>query len=307
MSAFTLRIVDGERREVSGDCRLLVTARNGNGEVPFRGFVNQSPVRLPLEVAGTAFGDRYSILVSAKHQRDTGYFPIELGGNRREIFLMQLPRGSRYRFLSYEQATQDPRDLAALIDKTEYDRLKDHSSGQPALACLLNVAVGLEQTPLPDLGEKTPPVGTVVDPQRPLSYFRAVITEGDHPPAQDRFFAWVDPSLVQMLRAVDQHGKGLAGSQFEKAPKALHKGATVSFKQKDFGEANVQLSFHEETRHQFQPWILVEADIDYYHDKLAHTLMEVLPNMLKKSDSRRARVIQPDGSEDCLRAEVDGV
>jgi hypothetical protein len=72
-------------------------------------------------------------------------------------------------------------------------------------------------------------------------------------------------------------------SRLAKAPAGLHPGATVSYKQTDFGEGNVQLSFHEETTATVNgaACMLVEADIDYFRSTAAHVLLEVFPNKLK--------------------------
>jgi hypothetical protein len=58
--------------------------------------------------------------------------------------------------------------------------------------------------------------------------------------------------------------------------------ATSSFKQIQFGEANVQLTFHEKNRKQIGgvDCVYVEPDIDYYKDPAAHFLLEVLPGFL---------------------------
>jgi hypothetical protein len=60
----------------------------------------------------------------------------------------------------------------------------------------------------------------------------------------------------------------------------FHKGATSSYKQIQFGEANVQITFHENDRKQIDAvdCVLVEPDIDYFKDLAAHALLEVLPN-----------------------------
>jgi len=63
-------------------------------------------------------------------------------------------------------------------------------------------------------------------------------------------------------------------------PGAFHKGATSSYKQIQFGEANVQLTFHENDTQIIDgtECIVVEPDIDYYKDLLSHALLEVLVN-----------------------------
>jgi hypothetical protein len=64
------------------------------------------------------------------------------------------------------------------------------------------------------------------------------------------------------------------------APGLFHPGATRSFKQIQFGEANLQVTFHEQSTTTVDgvECLKVELDIDYYRDPLAHALLEVLPN-----------------------------
>jgi hypothetical protein len=51
-----------------------------------------------------------------------------------------------------------------------------------------------------------------------------------------------------------------------------------------FGEANVQLTFHEGEKATIDgtKCIVVEPDIDYHKDMLAHTILEVIPNTFTK-------------------------
>jgi hypothetical protein len=83
--------------------------------------------------------------------------------------------------------------------------------------------------------------------------------------------------VAQVRTAADQ-------KQFAPEPgtAAFHPGATCSFKQVQFGEANVQLTFHEDDRRTIDgvECIKVEPDIDYYKDLGAHAILEVMPNSL---------------------------
>jgi hypothetical protein len=72
-----------------------------------------------------------------------------------------------------------------------------------------------------------------------LDYFNEILW--DESLAQDRFFGYADKSIVdQVRRAAMEH-------EFapEPNPGLFHPDATSSFKQIQFGEANVQLTFHE--------------------------------------------------------------
>src|SRR5947207_8976721 len=110
----------------------------------------------------------------------------------------------------------------------------------------------------------------------PLDYLKAVIwdLEGDSAMARDRFYGWADPAILEQLRLAKIQ------KEFADAPFGLHKGATKSFKQVEFGEANVQLTFHENDKLMIDGinCVKIEPDIDYFRDTSAHLLLEVLVN-----------------------------
>ena len=76
----------------------------------------------------------------------------------------------------------------------------------------------------------------------------------------------------------------------------FHPGATRSYKQIEFGEANVQLTFHENDTNTIDgvDCVMVEPDIDYYRDPLSHTLLEVAVNKLTHglTDPRQVYVLR---------------
>jgi len=114
-------------------------------------------------------------------------------------------------------------------------------------------------------------VGTALD------CLKGVIWDGEQGVKPDRFFAWADPKLVELVKL------GATEGHFdpEPNPKFFHPGATSSFKENRFGEANVQLTFHEDDRKEIdgETCIMVEPDIDYFRDLAAHGLLEVLPGL----------------------------
>lgn len=73
-------------------------------------------------------------------------------------------------------------------------------------------------------------------------------------------------------------------------------GATLSYKEKQFGEANLQITFHEGDTKTVsgKKLVKVEVDIDYFSDKGAHTLLEVIPNTLgkRKTDPMQVYVLR---------------
>ncbi len=133
-----------------------------------------------------------------------------------------------------------------------------------SLACLLNLGEAMSQIALSQ--------GT------PLSYIKELRWDDSYAPAQDRFFAWCDPALVDQVKVADAAGKFAV----EVDPGLLHPGATASWKQIQFGEANAQLTFHQNTTKTIGglDCVMLEPDIDYYRDPAAHVLLEVVPNAL---------------------------
>jgi hypothetical protein len=115
----------------------------------------------------------------------------------------------------------------------------------------------------------------------PLDYFKELRWDAPYSPAQDRFFAWCDPKLIDQVRiAAKAHLFAV-----ENNPGLFHPGSTSSWKQIQFGEANVQLTFHENDKKTIDgvECVMVEPDIDYFKDLGAHAIFEVVPNGLTHS------------------------
>src|SRR6185436_1572423 len=99
-------------------------------------------------------------------------------------------------------------------------------------------------------------------------------------------FVYADAHLV------DEVKQAAAQGQFQSQPglDINHPGATKSYKQKQFGEANIQFSFHENDKKEIEhvPCVKVELDMDYYKSLVAHVFLEVLPNKVSdgKTDPR---------------------
>jgi hypothetical protein len=118
----------------------------------------------------------------------------------------------------------------------------------------------------------------------------------------------VDRRLVAAVRqAADLHifsEEKNASSYHPGIPGKIHP-ATVSWKEVRFEVANVQLTFHEEDSQPISfsgpggkkskiPCVIVEPDIDYYRDLLAHGLLEFLPHLITggKTDPRVAYMLR---------------
>jgi hypothetical protein len=270
-----VNIVNGQRTPFDAATRLLVTATDGQQKTLFRTFVNANTIRIPgLEVREN-LADRYTILVSAKDHSDAGFTPVLLKANSQQVVdLMMMRREADFVFEEFDaidalmnlQTMQGGRTLEEA--EPLYERLRQHD--KPALACLLNIATALGQITL------APASGL---DQNPLRSFHALRSA----PERDRLFAWADVGFLEQVKeTARKQGDNKALSGFVLAPAGLHPGATVSYKQTDFGEGNVQLSFHEGETDTVNgvACMVVEADIDYFKDTAAHILLEVFPNTL---------------------------
>jgi hypothetical protein len=213
------------------------------------------------------FGDNYTVIVFADKYQQAGFTPVKLSAERpTTLDLMLIPKTPGFNFahapwdiikLSLPFLANGVSEIAG---KARYEQLMEDSPEK--LAGLLNITTALNQINLS--------LGT------PLAYLKRI--EWDKTLAQDHFFAFCDEELLNQVKIAAHQGffAPEIGSAF------FHPGATASWKQIQFGEANIQLTFHEETRKTIDgiSCILVEPDIDYYRDIAAHALLEVLPNSL---------------------------
>ena len=148
------------------------------------------------------------------------------------------------------------------------------------MACFLNIGEAMSQIPLSQ--------GT------PLDYIKQLRWDAQYAPAQDRFFAWCDVRLIDQVKIAADAGIFAV----ELNPGLLHPGATSSWKQIQFGEANVQLTFHENDTCVIDGvnCVMLEPDIDYYSDLGAHVILEVIPNTLTHTSPNQPRSMSFAGS-----------
>ena len=139
------------------------------------------------------------------------------------------------------------------------------------LACFFNLMTAMTQISLPE--------GT------PADYLSEVDWDEMK---QDRFFAWANPALIDQVVLAAAHGL----FKPEPATSLFHPGASRSWKQVQFGEANVQLTFHESERKEIGGvnCVKIEPDIDYFRDPAAHAILEVAVNTLAHSATEPAEV-----------------
>jgi len=264
-------IFDGTRQVVSAGTQVLLRVRDGNQkELVSQYYAGPSILLNGLPIYNN-LGDNYTVVVSADGYKDAGFTPIKmLAGTVQSIDLMLVRSDGTFNFRDalWPTLKQTHPNFAALLaqgaadDNAAQDRYTQLMENQPAsLASFFNLVTAMSAINLP--------VGT------PLDYIKGVIWDNTF--AQDRFFGWADPKIIEQIITATVQGEFAP----ELDPSIFHGTATRSWKQIQFGEANVQLTFHEnDPREQIGGinCVKIEPDIDYYKDLAAHFLMEVVVN-----------------------------
>ncbi|WP_353064341.1 hypothetical protein RBB77_01080 [Tunturibacter psychrotolerans] len=278
-SSLRLRIFDGTRQLFSKQTSFLVSIVDGQQEQQIREFYTTNDMTFEgLPFYDNLF-DNYTVLVSADGYQQAGYVPVKLSNQyEKTLDIMLIANDPGFSFVN----ARWPEALAAypflggdVSDATgaaRYDDLLDKT--EKSLACLLNLGEAMSQIALSQ--------GT------PLDYIKEVRWDAPYAPAQDRFFGWCDVRLIDQVKVAAAAGKFAV----ENAPGLFHPGATSSWKQIQFGEANVQLTFHENDTKMIDgvSCVMIEPDIDYYRDPAAHVILEVVPNALTHSLTEPAQV-----------------
>ena len=267
-----VNIYDGTRSLLK-DRSIIIRLRDGNQKQVSSQTYRSPSVRFTNLISFENFGDDYTVLASPAGYHDAGFFPVQVAaGEERVVHLLALPKSAAINFARAkwnlfppERAKLKAAIAAGLRDENagaqRYNDLTEVASGAVS-ACMLNLLTSMEQAPLPR--------GSV------LGYVKEIVWDrtGMKAMAPDRLFCWVDPELISQLETAK------AAKKFAGAPFSLHPGATRSYKQTTFGEANLQLTFHENDWREIagQRCILAEPDIDYYRNLGAHVLLEVVLN-----------------------------
>jgi hypothetical protein len=267
-STLRLRIFDGSRQLFSKPADFLVRIVDGNQtQQVWRDYTENDITFNGLPFYNNLF-DNYTVVVSSDGYKQAGYQPVKLSNSYTttlDIMLIAKDPGFSFVNARWDTAKADYPFVAAGADNaTGEQRYDDLLEREEPLACLLNLCEAMSQIALPQ--------GT------PLDYIREIRWDAPYAPAQDRFFAWCDVGLIDQVKASAAAGKFAV----ENAPGLFHPGATSSWKQIQFGEANVQLTFHENDKLTVNgvDCVMLEPDIDYYRDLAAHTILEVIPNGL---------------------------
>ena len=271
MSKLILRIFDGTRNLFAAPAKFLITITDGNQKQLVRDYFNAPTQAFDLPFYDN-FGDLYSVVVWADGYRQVGFAPVKLSDSTpTTLDLMLVANDPGFSFVNarwdavFQKFPFLGGDTDAPTAQARYENLLDRH--EPVIACFLNLVEAMSQILLAD--------GT------PLPYIKQM--RWDMAPQQDRFFAYCDAELVDQVRDAANHGLFAQ----ESAASVFHPGATNSWKQIQFGEANVQLTFHENAPDSKVingvKCVTLEPDIDYYRDLGAHTIFEVIPNGLTHS------------------------
>jgi hypothetical protein len=271
-----VNVVDGTRQPLVTDKKLLIRVIDGNQKEQSADFHNGPSVFFNDLPVFDNFGDKYTVIASADGYLQAGFTPVAIKrGVLQTVNLMLLPRDSAFNFALarwallpqafpklFQLLTSDLQDMAAA--RQRYEAMIETPARQPVLACLLNLATAMASIDLPK--------GKV------LNYVQRLIW--DDTVQQDRFFAWADKELLHQTVQAAQQGAFIREFGFQ----LFHNGATDSYKQVQFGEANVQLTFHgdDPPPHDLPNSTKMEVDMDYFKDIGAHALLEVVPNSLEK-------------------------
>jgi hypothetical protein len=274
-----LNIFDGSRQPIGGGVKnLLLRIIDGNQKELVSKFFTGSNFEFRVPFYDN-LGDRYTVIASADNYHQAGFTPVPVSQTMSQtVDLMLLPKNGNFKFgdAGWAEIEQTHPDIHAILargaaaDGDAQARYEDLMENKPAvLACLWNLMTAMRDIDLP--------TGT------PVTYLKQLIWM-DEPdrnifaPAQDRFYAYADKALVGQVQRAAQQGEFAP----EMNPNFFHKGATSSYKQVQFGEANVQLTFHENDAQTIDgtDCVVVEPDIDYYKDLGSHALLEVIANAI---------------------------
>lgn len=268
MSKLRLCIFDGTRQPFASPAQFLVRIVDGNQKQQVWKDYQQNDLAFDLPFFDN-LGDNYSVLVSSDGYKQAGFVPVKLSNaylTTLDIMLISSTPTFNFANALWPQAKAAYPFLAqGTDDATGAQRYTDLIENTPkSVACLLNLGEAMSQI---NLSQGTP-----------LNYIKQLRWDAPYAPTQDRFFAWCDVALINQVKAAAAKGQFAV----EVDPGLLHSGATSSWKQIQFGEANVQLTFHEHDKASIDgvDCVMIEPDIDYYRDPAAHILLEVVPNAL---------------------------
>lgn len=281
-----LSIVDGARQALPDGTSILVRVTDGRKRAICSPWVEHSTVHLPGLPWHGDNDDLYTLFVHAKGYDDAAVYPVRLQRGtlvNAALMLVRENGGFHFQPLASWQGDQRLFQLIANGATNAQERYTSAYEEDPmGVGAVLTIGTAIRDIPLDDQ-------------KNPLDYFWQV--RWDHL-QHDRFWAWVEAGLaerIEKLAALHTFAEEPDAAHWHPAIPGLAGPATRSWKEVRFDVSNVQLTFHEGDRLDLiKPdgtvahCVLVEPDIDYYKDVVAHGLLEVLPNLASggKTDPR---------------------
>lgn len=291
-----INLVDGTRQPLPSNVKWSARIFDGRSPSEWREIDVDGTGSAELVKGLTYFDnlfDNYTVIISTKGYQGAAWKPVNILPAKPVVLdLMLIPNDAHVNFNAAGWQTVNsvrPRFgqsiSAGITDAANrYANLMEKSEGL-MLACLLNLLTAMSQI-------------TLASGKCPLDYYwQPIWDDPQFPMAQDRFFAYVEQAIIG---DVVQSAKMGAFAE-EKDPGIFHPGATLSYKQTQFDVTNVQLTFHQGNaktlvRPDGSPvdCVVIEPDIDYYKDLLAHFFLEVVPNKFTKglTDPRAVYVLR---------------
>jgi hypothetical protein len=215
--------------------------------------------------------DDYTVVIVVDGYRQFGTYVKADAKRATQLKALLIPSQPKLVFMSWEDLAESLPAAAKVFGlrvspadaKALYERMIQEKP--LAVACLLNLVAAMGEMKL--AGDATP-----------LTFLMGVLWDNTF--AQDRFFGYVDAALIPLVKAAAGDGQFAP----EPNPGQFHAGATCSFKQTQYDFSNVQLTFHEKDTKEIGgvTCVLFEPDMDLYKDLLAHGVLEVLPNLVRK-------------------------
>jgi hypothetical protein len=271
-----ISIVDGARKPLAKSRSVLVRVLDGRKRAAVNQWVKGSDVLIKDVRVFDNLDDLYTVIVHADGYEEAGVYPVKVRAKATvEAAVMLARQDAEFHFQPYKTLAARRPAIARMVDSERYSGLMEHRPRE--LGALLTIATAIEGLALPGGGT---PLDSRWQPEWDLL-------------AADRFWAWTDARLADGIEELAKLGGFAAepdAGKWHPGIKGVIKPATRSWKQTRFDVANVQLSFHEKDRKQVEgvDCVIVEPDMDYYKDILAHGLLEVMPNRLTggKTDPR---------------------
>lgn len=285
-----LNVFDGNRRLVAPGTKLLVRIIDGNQKFIVDRYYDGPSIRFDGLPFYNNFGDNYTIIVWTDGYKQAGFTPVKISNKPEEtptLDLMLLPSKYSVDFSDASfaalKAANSPIYFLLLSGDTEAaaeTRWKALMKDDPLTAlCILNIATALNESRLASGSPLLPFVRRVIFDAKSVNK-----------PSQSRFFGYADRRLKESLDLEVKRGTWHA----DPGSFVFHPGSTSSFREKRFGEANMQVTFYENDIVTIDGVVCVkvEIDIDYYRDPAAHAILEVLPHLLTGGASDPITVYQ---------------